>query len=111
MHFPRLVFPYEFDLRIQHESRERGLYGPAVVEMADGRRFSVHFFDHIRLGQELANARAPRYISEPGMIVLEEVTYENMLSSVRALASCGYFEFLKPLDDELFRKTFPLLQK
>lgn len=97
--FPRLIFPREFDELEEYDAASRGCLSHVLVEQQDGRTYTVEFYDSTRLAQELEyEVSAGRMcVAEPGMIVVPEVTQDNMLTAVRALTSEGYFEHLIPL--------------
>ncbi len=111
--YPRLIFPYGFDKRDEFEAPQKGRYGPAVFELSESKRFVVNFYDPV-LFQYLIEADkccSPPWFSEPGLIILQEVTEENMRMAVKKLAEDGFFDYLAPLDDLLFKRLFPLLKK
>lgn len=92
-----VVFPDEFDDRAAFEMPAKG-WLCAHVEMNDGRQFSVHFTDPVRLQQDLdESVRAGKpYFAEPGLIVLPEVTVETVRTAVQRLYSQGFFDQLRP---------------
>ena len=71
----------------------------ATVELADGTRYPVFFYDPVRLRQDLdADASQGRpYAAEPGMIVLPAVTRAAIRQAVEQLVEDGFFRHLKPL--------------
>ena len=60
----------------------------------NGRLFPIFFVDQTRLGQEFdRNKRDGHpFFAEPGLVVVEEVTLDNLLKTVEALAGEGYFD-------------------
>ena len=86
--FVRLIFEHGFDERTAFEAEQRGLLTGVWVELSDGSRHEVSFFDSVRLEQELAElTRQGRpFFHEPGLIVLAAVTLENMELAARTLA-------------------------
>jgi hypothetical protein len=96
--FPTLLFSREFDDLEEYDATSRGCLD-AKVQQQDGRTYPVTFYDCTRLVQDLEyEVSAGRMcIADPGMIVLPEVTLQNMLTAVRALTREGYFEHLRPL--------------
>jgi hypothetical protein len=96
---PRVVFEGGFDEREAMESKDRGYRSHVWAELGDGERYPLVFYDAVRLQQDLDNeARAGSpYIAETGLIVLQEVTKENMELAVARLVDEGYFESLKPV--------------
>ena len=96
--FPRLTFAFPMDEREQYEAEARGYLSHAKVVLANGRVHPVVFYDHVRLGQDLEHevGEGRVYVADPGMIVLEAVTMENMHAAVRELAGTGFFDALVP---------------
>ncbi len=94
-----LVLPEDYDERSAYETPSRGYLEGATVLLADGSRYSVYFYDPVRLGQDLEEcAKIGRpFLAEPNMIVLPEVTEPAMRTAVEQLARQGYFQQLKPL--------------
>jgi hypothetical protein len=98
---PRLIFEGGFDERDASESKARGYRSHVWVELADGDRYPLVFYDATRLRQDLddeSKAGNP-YIAEAGLIVVKEVTKENMELAVTRLVEEGYFESLKPASE------------
>jgi hypothetical protein len=96
---PRLIFEGGFDERDAFESRARGYRSHVWVQLADGERYPLVFYDAVRLQQDLedeAKSGNP-YIAETGLIVLQEVTKENMELAVFRLVQEGYFDSLRPV--------------
>lgn len=94
--FLRLVFEGGWTDRDSYEAPRRGYRGHVWVELADGSRHTITFYDVARLSQVLSDeARAGRpFVAEPGLIVLTEVTLTNMQSAAQALADEGFFDGL-----------------
>jgi len=95
----KLIFEVEFDERAASEASARGYLSHVNVEVPSGLRFSVVFYDAVRLHQDLedeAKSGTP-FISAPGLIVLSEVTKENMQKATEKLFLEGYFEKFKPI--------------
>jgi hypothetical protein len=93
----KLVFEYGFDEREAFNAIGAGYLGGVVVELDDGSRHPVVFYDAVRLQQDLdeeAKQGMP-FLAEPGMIVLTEVSLENVKVAVSRLHQQGYFARLK----------------
>ncbi|HQU46283.1 MAG TPA: hypothetical protein PK867_25950 [Pirellulales bacterium] len=77
-----------------------GYQGGAVVELDDGSRYPVFFYDAVRLQQDLAEEakQGTPFIAEPGMIVLTEVSLDNMKAAVNCLQHQGFFSRLTNAD-------------
>ncbi|CAN5592911.1 hypothetical protein BH24ACI2_BH24ACI2_04040 [soil metagenome] len=97
--FPKLTLPEWFDERMEAEMSPRGYLSHSIVEVEDGKRYEVFFYDAISLKQvsesEIKLNRP--YVAEIGMIVLPEVTLKNIYKAIKSLAKEGYFEKLKEL--------------
>jgi hypothetical protein len=99
---PLVVFPEWFDERAEYETPLKGWLDHVRVQLPDGTRYAVFFYDPVRLEQDLAeNVKlGVAYVAEPGLIILPEVTPAAIRSAVEALWRQGYFNTLKPLDPE-----------
>ena len=89
----RLVIDFAFGERGASKAETRGCFSAGYAELEDGMRFPLCFHDPGRLAQDLdteTDVGRP-YITERGMIVVNTVTYDNMLLTVRDLASEGFF--------------------
>lgn len=92
--YPLLIFECPYDERLAFEAEARGHLGGVTVELADGSRHRVFYYDPVRLQQDLnteADLGRP-FIAEKGMIVLKAITLENMQNAVDQLAKEGYFQ-------------------
>src|SRR5262245_17603060 len=92
-------FPPEFDELAECEMTPRGYLSGGEIELDDGRRFPVTFFDPVRLSQdleEMGRNGEPAFI-EPALVVVPEVTREQILRTLPELVRQGFFEHLKPL--------------
>ena len=92
--FPKLLFDYDYDDRVAYEAQARGYIRGVTVETADGKRHPVFFYDPTRLAQDLVEETklGRPFVAEKGMIVLNDVTLENMMGAVRWLARHGFFD-------------------
>ena len=91
--FPRLIFECEYDERLAYEAESRGHLGEVIVELADGSKHPVFFYDGVRLLQDLdaESNRGRSFIAERGMIVLKAITKDSMQNAVNQLAKEGFF--------------------
>ena len=89
--YRRLVFEDGYD---EEDDRARGYRTRVWAEMDDGAQYGLSFFDPVRLSQELqcAQQSGMRYFTEPGLIIVPEVTLANMEAAAKALAEEGFFE-------------------
>lgn len=95
-----ILFPAWYDEQAEFETPSKGHLGGVVVRLKDGPAFELYFTDPVRLQQTLEeDAKAGRpYYSEPGLVVLAEVTTEAVSHAVSGLIRDGYFQHLKPLE-------------
>ena len=95
--FPRLVIKYPLDEAAAYDAEARGYLAYASVELNDGTRYPVAFYDPVRLQQDLeveaGEGRA--FIAEPGMIVVPEVTLARMQDAIERLFQNGFFDSLR----------------
>ncbi|SRR5581483_2356503 len=94
-----IVFPDWYDARCEQETPLKGYLPDVEVRLKDGARYKLYFTDPIRLKQTLEDdaASGRSYYTEPGLIVLPEVTTEAIRQAVSGLECEGYFRHLKPL--------------
>lgn len=97
--YPRLTFEGGFDEREAFESLERGYRDRVIVELEDGNRYCVVFYDAVRLTQDLEHESrlGSPFVADPGLIVLQEVTEENMRLAVARLVEQRFFDAFRPL--------------
>lgn len=97
--FPRLHFEYGFDEREAFEAHSRGFRSHVTVEFENGDRFPVFFYDPITLAQDVEReaSRGIPCVAEPGMIVIPEITLENMRSAVARVIAEGFFDHVRPV--------------
>jgi hypothetical protein len=95
-------FPDWLDERAEWEVESKGWLQGVTVELADGARYSVFFYDPVRLSQDLQSdaSQGRPYAAEPGMIVVPEVTREAIGEAVGQLVKAGFFYHLQPLSPE-----------
>ena len=96
---PVIQFPEGYEERGQYEAPVKGYLGNVVVQVEDGSRYQLMFYDPVRLEQTLtSDAEAGRcFLAEPNMVVLPEVNTEAIRIAVHALWREGYFEQIRPL--------------
>jgi hypothetical protein len=97
VHFPRLVFKYPFDEAAAYDAEARGYLAYVAVELDNGTRYPVVFYDPVRLQQDLEveTGEGRAFIAEPGMIVVPEVTLARMQDAIERLFQNGYFDSLR----------------
>ena len=67
-------------------------YRDDVVIEIDNLFYEVYFFTRSLLTYEMTG---DGFFALPGMIILEEISHENILASINYLVKIKYFEFLK----------------
>lgn len=89
----KLILEGGFDDLDAYNALGAGYRGAVVVELDDGSRHPVVFYDAVRLQQDLAEETklGMPFIAEYGMIVLTEVSLANMKAAVNRLQRTGYF--------------------
>jgi hypothetical protein len=90
----RLIFDGGFSEQDEAEATLRGYRSHVWVELSDGSRHPVTFYDVTRLSQTLKDdcAAGRPFFSERGLVILPMVTLANMENAARVLSSEGYFE-------------------
>ena len=94
---PRLVFAHDVDDR---DMAPHGYRGDVVVELADGEAFPVYFYEPDAVREELdgrIRSGFGRFVAEPGLVVIPEITLPIMKAAVLELIEVGYFTHLKPV--------------
>jgi hypothetical protein len=93
---PRLVsvvFEGGRDERDEYEAEDRGYRSHVWVELDDGTRHQVTFYDPVRLSQQLEHefGSGNVFFTDPGLIIVPAVTTANMEAAIRALVDNGFF--------------------
>jgi len=91
--FAGLIFEHGMNELDEAEAQMRVYRSHVWVEMSDGTRHRVTFFDPVRLTQELEQeaSQGRPFVGEPGLIIVPEVTREYMETAARTLAEEGFF--------------------
>jgi hypothetical protein len=94
-----IIFPEWYDARCEYETPAKGYLPDVEVRLEDGSRYKLYFTDPVRLQQTLEDdaALGKPYYTEPGLVVLPEVTMEAIQRAVPELVRDGYFRHLKSL--------------
>jgi len=94
-----IEFPEWFEDRVEMEMTDKGYLSGLVVRLPDGARYPVNFIDPVRLRQDLENdtSAGTRYFTEPGLVVIPEVTMPAIRATVERLVEDRFFSHLKPL--------------
>jgi hypothetical protein len=89
-----LVQLYFEDGLDEHDANVRGYRSHVWAELDDGARYALTFYTVGRLVESLdydADAGRP-FFTEPGLIIVPEVTLAIMEAAARALARDGFFD-------------------
>lgn len=91
--------PGDFDQRDEYEMPLRGYCSDVVVQLANGNRYPLYFYDPVRLRQTVeSDASAGRpYYTERGLVIVPEVTMDMIRQAVAGLFQSGYFATQLPL--------------
>jgi hypothetical protein len=94
-----VLFPDWYDDRAEFETPFKGFLNDVVVRLEDGSRYQLFFTDPVRLQQTLQDdvGGGREYYTEPGLVVLPEVTTEAVRKAVAGLWRDGFFARLRPL--------------
>lgn len=95
----RVRFPDWYDELAEVEAEHKGWLQGVEVELGDGSRYPVLFYDPVRLAQDLEEeAKWDRpFLAEPGLVVVPAVTRAAISQAAEYLATTGYFSHLRPL--------------
>src|SRR5438034_11322032 len=94
-----LSFPDWYDDRAEWEHSRKGFLPGVVAELPDGRRYQLYFMEPVRLRQdaEAEFGGGSTCFTEPGLVIIPEVSRQAVCAAVLHLQEIGYFEHLKPL--------------
>ncbi|WP_328388638.1 hypothetical protein [Nocardia sp. NBC_00416] len=90
-------FPEGYSEREEWEASVKG-WVQVVVTLSDGRGFQLSFYDPVRLSQTLDDEMAAGrpYVTEPNLVVLEEVSTANIHSAIADMVEQQFFESALP---------------
>jgi hypothetical protein len=93
----QIVFPKWYDERGEWEAKEKGWLDGVEIHLANGATQPLFFYDPVRLAQDLeAETKQGRpVISQPGMIVIPEVTRDAILVAVDKLVDEEILPFMR----------------
>ena len=87
----KLIFVNGLPERLLDEAPDRGCYR-ATIELANGDRFAVEYYDPVRLSQEVDDLLSQgRHVAYAGVVVIPEVTLKNMEDALERLVEEGFF--------------------
>ena len=93
-----VVFPDDYDAYSEYEHKCKGYLPDVTVRLADGTQYTMFFIDIIRLQQELENniRLGMNFVAEGNMVVLPEISTEQIKSAVATLVQQDFFSELGP---------------
>jgi hypothetical protein len=94
-----IEFPEGYDERFEFETPLKGWLAGVVVRLEDGSRYKLCFYDPVRLQQTVDDgAQMGRaYFTEPGLVIVPEVSTEGIREAVSGLVRENFFQHLKSL--------------
>jgi hypothetical protein len=90
---PLLLFGFDIDA-YENEIIDKGYCSDVHVVLPDFSKFKICFYDLARLSQSLEDEK---YIAEPGLIILPQLSKKNMELAVFECWLDGFFDNLKPI--------------
>ena len=94
-----IVFLEWYDARCEYETPFKGYLSDVEVCLENGSRYKLYFNDPVGLQKTLDEdaALGKPYYSEPGLVVVPEVTTQAIQQIIPRLLRDGYFQTLKPI--------------
>src|SRR5260370_20270812 len=94
-----IAFPEWYDERLEYETPFKGYLENVIVQTEDGSRYSLCFYDPVRLQQTLEDdARLGHpYFAEAGLVILPRVDTSAIREAIAALYREDFFRNLKPV--------------
>jgi hypothetical protein len=94
-----ILFPEWYDARCEQETPLKGYLPDVIVRLEDGLRYKLYFTDPVRLQQTLEDdmTAGRAYYTEPGLVIVPEVTTQAIQQAIHGLMRDGYFQSLKPI--------------
>jgi hypothetical protein len=92
-----IVFPDWYDERAEFETPSKGFLNEVLVRTPAGASYRLYFSDLVRLQQTMEDdaKRGRAYYTEPGLVILPEVTTDTIRAAVAGLWRDRFFEHLK----------------
>jgi hypothetical protein len=96
--FPKLIF-LDWQEGDEIVINQKGWFCHNVVELANGNRYQICFFDETKLAHQLScwKEQGKPFFIENALIVLSEITIENMTAAIMEAEKRKFFEKLKPI--------------
>lgn len=101
MSYPKLIFLEELDERYKFEMPLKG-WTNVYIELDDGSRYSLTFYDPIRLNQTIEEelSSGATFFAETNLVIVPNVTVEGLQQAVNDLYENGFFSSLKPVNSQ-----------
>ena len=95
--------------RIDDESKESGFRGDINVEI-DGKNYHLFVYNIVSFMQEVERDITDHqfYDFMPNMIIVPEVTKENIIFTINKLYDNGFFERLTPQENIYYPKKYQI---
>ena len=95
---PIISFPEGFEERLELEMTARGYLSSVVVQLGE-EQYRLFFYDPVRMQQDLEEEikLGRSYLAEPNVVLLPEITTENIKKAILGLYQDGYFQHVKPI--------------
>lgn len=97
----QVKFPDYCDDLAAFEVESKGFLDDVIVTLADGRSYRLSFRDswNVDLAHDASGstARGCRYLALPNVLILDKVSRQNILDTIRLLAETSFFDLLGPV--------------
>src|ERR1017187_5417836 len=93
-----VTFPDDYDAYREYEHKCKGYLPDVTVRFADGTQYSLFFVDIVRLQQDFENniRLGMNFMAEGNMVVLREISAEEIKGAVAMLVQQDFFSELGP---------------
>jgi hypothetical protein len=97
--YPRLIFSQELTEYNKFEAKSRGYLNFARVQISESHTYEIEFYDLVRFQQDVESdfISGEVCVANQKIVILPEVTLENMERAIRKLSAERYFDSLQPL--------------
>jgi hypothetical protein len=98
----RVLFPPWFDEQAGLEMPLKGYLQDVEVAFDEGISYRLYFMDPVRLSQDAESEfeTGRKVFAEPGLVVIPEVTRDNILAAVEQLLADRFFDHLRTIPAE-----------
>lgn len=94
---PTIEYKYGLNEMEEFEMKFKGYRNDVIVIFSDDIKYELCFYDLSRLGQDVQDEEM---IYEPGLVVVKEVTKENIEKAVIRMWKENFFNKLQPSSPE-----------